>query len=119
MKTLDKGTVLIQDIIKKTKSNLVDSKKVFELYDTYGFPKDLTSLILRENGMSFSEKDFTVYLNEQKERSKSASNLLAKEWIFLSKEDRKGFLGYENPCLLESSVKILMYRELSAKNKNR
>jgi len=117
LKTLEKGTVLIQEIIKTTKSKLVDSKKVFELYDTYGFPKDLTSLILRENQMSFSEKDFNVYLNEQKERSKSASNMLQKEWIFLSKEDRKGFLGYENPFLLECSVKILMYRELSIKSK--
>ena len=117
-KTLEKGTVLINKIIKNSKSNLINSKRVFELYDTYGFPKDLTSLILKENGMSFSEKDFNFYLNEQKERSKSASNQLAKEWIILSGKDRKGFLGYKNPFLLDCSVRILMYREIIIKNKN-
>ncbi len=116
--TLEKGTVLIQEIIRNTKSNIVDAKKVFELYDTYGFPKDLTSLILKENSMSFSEKDFTFYLNEQKERSKSASNLLAREWIYISKEHSKGFLGYEDSFTLECSVNILMYRELRIKNKS-
>ncbi len=116
-KTLEKGTLLIQDIINKSESNVIDSKKVFELYDTFGFPKDLTSLILRENGMSFSEEDFSFHLNEQKERSKSAANLLAKEWIVLSKKERKGFIGYESPDLMDSSVKIVMYREVTIKNK--
>ncbi len=115
--TLEKGTVLIQEIIRNTKSNIVDAKKVFELYDTYGFPKDLTCLILKENSMSFSEKDFAFYLNEQKERSKSSSNLLAREWIYISKEHSKGFLGYEDSFKLECSVNILMYRELRIKNK--
>ena len=117
-KTLEKGTVLINEIIKNSKSSLINSKRVFELYDTYGFPKDLTSLILKENGMSFSEEDFNFYLNEQKERSKSTFNQLAKDWIILSSEDRKGFLGYKNPFLLDCSVRILMYREILIKNKN-
>ena len=67
--------------------------------------------------MSFSEEDFAVHLNEQKERSRSASNMIAKEWISLSKEDRKGFLGYEHPFLFECPVKIVMYRELNIKGK--
>ena len=116
-KTLEKGTSLIQEIIKKSNSNIIDSKKVFELYDTYGFPKDLTAVIFKEHGKSFSEKDYKMYLNEQKQRSKSFANFSSKEWIILSKEDQKGFLGYQDPLLYESLVKILMYREVNIKNK--
>ena len=116
-KTLEKGTSLIQEIIKKSNSNIIDSKKVFELYDTYGFPKDLTAVIFKEYGKSFSEKDYKMYLNEQKQRSKSVANFSSKEWIVLSKEDQKGFLGYKDPLLYESLVKILMYREVNIKNK--
>ena len=116
-KTLEKGTSLIQEIIKKSNSNIIDSKKVFELYDTYGFPKDLTAVIFKEHGKSFSEKDYKMYLNEQKQRSKSVANFSSKEWIVLSKEDQKGFLGYQDPLLYESLVKILMYREVNIKNK--
>ena len=116
-KTLEKGTSLIQEIIKNSNSNIIDSKKVFELYDTYGFPKDLTAVIFKEHGKSFSEKDYKMYLNEQKQRSKSVANFSSKEWIVLSKEDQKGFLGYQDPLLYESLVKILMYREVNIKNK--
>ena len=116
-KTLEKGTSLIQEIIKKSNSNIIDSKKVFELYDTYGFPKDLTAVIFKEHGKSFSEKDYKMYLNEQKQRSKSVANFSSKEWIVLSKEEQKGFLGYQDPLLYESLVKILMYREVNIKNK--
>ena len=116
-KTLEKGTSLIQEIIKNSNSNIIDSKKVFELYDTYGFPKDLTAVIFKEHGKSFSEKDYKIYLNEQKQRSKSVANFSSKEWIVLSKEDQKGFLGYQNPLLYESLVKIIMYREVNIKNK--
>ena len=116
-KTLEKGTSLIQEIIKNSNSNIIDSKKVFELYDTYGFPKDLTAVIFKEHGKSFSEKDYKMYLNEQKQRSKSVANFSSKEWIVLSKEDQKGFLGYQNPLLYESFVKIFMYREVNIKNK--
>ena len=114
---MEKGTSLIQEIIKKSNSNIIDSKKVFELYDTYGFPKDLTAVIFKEYGKSFSEKDYKMYLNEQKQRSKSVANFSSKEWIVLSKEDQKGFLGYKDPLLYESLVKILMYREVNIKNK--
>ena len=53
-------------ILSKINTSTIDSIKVFELYDTYGFPKDLTSLILKEHGMSFSEQDFIKLLNQQK-----------------------------------------------------
>ena len=74
-------------MINSSETHVVDSYKVFELYDTYGFPKDLTALILKENDMSFSEQEFTLHLNKQKERSRSVSNLLAKEWISISQEN--------------------------------
>ncbi len=116
-KTLERGSSIIENIVKNSKTSTIDSIKVFELYDTYGFPKDLTSLILKENGMSFSEKDFIKLLNQQKERSKLATSNLAKEWVTVNNEKSNGFLGYEFPDTYEREVKVLMYREVDIKGK--
>lgn len=112
LKTLQKGLLLIDDLILKCKSNKIAGSKVFELYDRYGFPKDLTSLILKEKGISFDEKEYTICLNAQKERSRNASLIDVKDWNDVSELKNEGFLGYDNS---ELSINILMYREVSIK----
>ena len=68
LKTLDQGLVLLENIIETNKSKTIDGKKVFELYDTYGFPSDLTALIAGEKGFQIDKKQFDKEMNKQKER---------------------------------------------------
>ena len=72
MQTLEDGLKKIQQIIIG-KKNEVPAKDVFELYDTYGFPSDLTKLILQESKLTFNEEEFNICMQEQRDRSKKAS----------------------------------------------
>ena len=83
LRTLDQGLVLLDTIINTTDSKEVSGKKAFELYDTFGFPIDLTSLILREKGFVLNEDDFHVEMKKQKERSRSASKSSTDDWTDL------------------------------------
>ena len=112
LKTLQKGLFLIDDLVQKSSSNKISGSQVFELYDRYGFPKDLTALILKEKGIYFDEKEYQICLNEQKERSRNASAMDVKDWNHISKLKNKGFCGYDT---FELKVHILMYREVSIK----
>ncbi len=110
--TLDQGLVLLENIIETSNSKEISGKKAFELYDTFGFPIDLTALILRERGYSLDEKEFNTELQQQKERSRSATKVETGDWIELVKDDVEEFVGYDT---LQTQVKITRYRKVESK----
>jgi alanyl-tRNA synthetase len=116
-RTLEQGIKLINDLIYKTKSegsNILSGEKVFELYDTFGFPVDLTSLIARENGLSIDEAGFETELNKQKDRSRKATTIESGDWTELIQTQDEKFTGYDS---LEEQIKIVRYRKVKQKNK--
>ena len=110
--TLEKGMIKLNEIILNSKTKKISGSNAFELYDTFGFPIDLTSLILRENGMSFDSKEFNSLMSIQKNRSKSASHSSNEEWVKIHESEQTKFIGYDE---LNSNSKILRYRK--TKNK--
>ena len=112
LKTLDQGLVLLDTIISNHKGTQIDGRKAFELYDTYGFPIDLTALILDERGLTLDEKGFDVAMQEQKNRSRSASEISKEDWTILSKDLEQEFVGYDE---LEANVKLVKYRKVTSK----
>ncbi|MAN26423.1 MULTISPECIES: alanine--tRNA ligase [Mesonia] len=118
LKTLDQGLVLLDQIIEAAKEkNLpadrqVSGKKAFELYDTFGFPIDLTALILNERGFKLNETEFEEELQKQKDRSRSAAQTKAEDWQILREDDEEEFIGYDS---LEGEVKITRYRKVESK----
>ena len=110
LRTLDQGLILLENIIEKTEGKTVSGKKSFELYDTFGFPIDLTALILRERGYKLNEEEFNSELQKQKVRSRAASVIIAGDWQILGEEERQNFIGYEE---LEANVKITRFRKVS------
>ncbi len=117
LRTLETGMKLIEKVIADTKAagkNVVDGKEAFTLYDTFGFPLDLTELILRENGMTVNEEEFNVEMQKQKQRARNAAAVEATDWVEL-KEGVTEFVGYD---LTECDVNILRYRKVTQKNKS-
>ncbi len=117
LKTLETGIRLLDKIIKNTKEkdyNIIPGQVAFELYDTYGFPLDLTELIAKENGLVVNKKEFEDEMENQKNRSRSASNVDTEDWIELLEDDVQEFVGYD---YLETEVKITKYRKVKQKNK--
>ncbi len=112
LKTLDQGLVLLENIISNSKGKRIDGQKAFELYDTYGFPIDLTALILRERGFDLDEKGFETALKEQKDRSRSATKVSTGDWVELSSDSEEEFVGYDT---LETRVRITKYRRVESK----
>jgi len=112
LKTLDQGLVLLDTIIDNTKGKKVDGGKAFELYDTFGFPIDLTALILSEKGFELDEAGFDKAMLEQKNRSKSASEVSKQDWEVLQIDSEQEFVGYDR---LETDVKITKYRKIVSK----
>ena len=82
LKTLDQGLLLLDNIIQQTEGTIVSGEKAFELYDTFGFPIDLTALILSEKGLSLDEKGFDTELQKQKDRSRAAAQVSAGDGKF-------------------------------------
>ncbi len=116
LRTLDKGLSKL-DTIKKNlegKSDTIDGKTAFELYDTYGFPFDLTALIAQENNLKVDEEAFKQEMEVQKNRSKKAAEVSKGDWVILQEIEQVKFLGYEQ---LESSAEIARYREIEEKGK--
>ena len=114
LKTLDQGLILLDRIINTTKGDVVSGDKAFELYDTYGFPVDLTALILQEKNMRLDEAGFQTQLEKQKKRSRAASEVSTEDWTIIREDDEQQFIGYET---LETKVKIVRYRkEVSSKH---
>ena len=119
LRTLDKGLKNLESIqksLKRKNENTIPGDVAFELYDTYGFPLDLTSLIARENGLSVDEKGFSVAMNVQKDRSRSASKLETGDWITVNDEESSVFVGYDT---LSATAQIIKYRKIKDKNKDR
>lgn len=112
LKTLDQGLVLLDSIIERTKGKIVDGEKAFELYDTFGFPIDLTALILSEKGYQLDEEGFNAAMQKQKNRSKTASEISKTDWTVLHDDFEQEFVGYD--CL-EAEVKIVKYRKIESK----
>lgn len=112
LKTLDQGLVLLDSVISQTKGKEMDGRKAFELYDTFGFPIDLTALILSEKGYSLDEKGFEVAMQEQKDRSRSASEVSKEDWTIMSEDLEQEFVGYDT---LDANVKLVKYRKVTSK----
>lgn len=115
-KTLKSGIKRLNDIINVAKGKGVKNisgYKVFELYDTYGFPVDLTKIILSENNLHFDNEEFQKALEEQKNRSRNCANIIKGDWIIVN-EGKNEFVGYD---YLESNSKILKYRQISENDK--
>ncbi|MGJ8684583.1 MAG: alanine--tRNA ligase [Nonlabens sp.] len=115
LRALDSGLVLLDSMIVNAKSqsqNIIDGNKAFELYDTYGFPIDLTALILREKGMELDEAGFDKAMAAQKERSRAASETTTSDWTEIRSDDTQEFIGYDK---LEANVRISKYRKVTTK----
>ena len=112
LRTLDQGLVLLENVIQNADSSIISGKKAFEMYDTFGFPKDLTALILRERGLDLDEAEFETELQNQKERSRAATKVETGDWTVLMEDDVQEFIGYD---YLETKVKIARYRKTKTK----
>ncbi|WP_299062672.1 alanine--tRNA ligase [uncultured Polaribacter sp.] len=112
LRTLDQGLLLLDGIISSSKSKEISGEKVFELFDTFGFPVDLTALILSEKGYTLDEKGFQDKLQKQKNRSRAASETSTEDWIILVDDSVQEFIGYDT---LEANVKITRYRKVTSK----
>ena len=112
LRTLDQGLQLLDNVIAQTEGKEVSGAKAFELYDTFGFPKDLTALILKEKGMSYNEAEFDTELQKQKTRSRAASEVATDDWVLLVDGNTETFVGYDQT---ENEVKITRYRKIDSK----
>ncbi len=112
LRTLEQGLQLLENVVSETKGNEVSGAKVFELYDTFGFPKDLTTLILKEKGYTFNEADFETELQKQKARSRAASEVTTDDWKILIDGNVETFVGYDQT---ENEVKITRIRKVDSK----
>ncbi|MBO7300197.1 MAG: alanine--tRNA ligase [Tidjanibacter sp.] len=117
LKTLATGINLLEGVMNKSRAagkSVIDGKSAFTLYDTYGFPIDLTELIARENGMSVDLEAFDVELQAQKARSRNAAVVENDDWVEIVAGATTEFVGYDN---LTAEVKIVRYRKVTTKGK--
>ena len=112
LRTLDQGLQLLENVVAETKGSTVSGAKAFELYDTFGFPIDLTALILREKGFELDEAGFNAAMQEQKARSRAASEVSTEDWSVLIPGNVETFVGYDQS---ESDVKITRIRKVDSK----
>jgi len=112
LRTLEQGIQLLDNVMQNTSGKEVSGEKAFELYDTFGFPKDLTALILKEKGFSFNEADFETELQKQKARSRAASEVSTEDWKVFVSGNIETFVGYD---LTENNVKITRIRKVDSK----
>ena len=112
LRTLDLGLQLLDKVILETTGSQVSGEKAFELYDTFGFPKDLTALILKEKSMSFNDADFEKSMLEQKNRSRAAAEISTEDWVIVTPGNIETFIGYD--CTT-NDVKITRIRKINSK----
>ena len=113
LRTLDKGLKKIDEIMKTTKT-VIPGAAAFELYDTYGFPEDLTRLIAAENGLSVDGEGFLAEMKQQKDRSRAATAIDTTDWVVLIDNPLVEFVGYD---MLQMNTRISKYRKVKAKGK--
>ncbi|MFR9560873.1 MAG: alanine--tRNA ligase, partial [Rikenellaceae bacterium] len=114
LRTLATGINLLDNVIKSCTNKTIAGKDAFVLYDTYGFPIDLTELIAREQGVDVDLKGFEAELQIQKERSRNAAQVETDDWQELMQIKQSEFVGYD---LLTCDVQIARYRKVTSKNK--
>lgn len=112
LRTLDQGLQLLENVMNQTAGKEISGEKAFELYDTFGFPIDLTALILRERGYQLDEAGFGKAMQEQKSRSRAASEVSTEDWSVLIPGNVETFVGYDQT---ESEVKISRIRKIDSK----
>ncbi|MEX2380530.1 MAG: alanine--tRNA ligase, partial [Vicingaceae bacterium] len=113
LRTLDKGIQRFETYCKG-KPSIVAGDFAFELYDTFGFPIDLTNLLAEEKGLKVDMPAFEAELKQQKDRSREATKVDTGDWVEVFKDDREEFIGYDQT---EAQVKISRYRKVKQKNK--
>lgn len=117
-RTLEQGIRRMDALMAQARQNqnpVLSGSDVFELYDTFGFPVDLTSLIARENNLSIDEEGFQTELNKQKDRSRAATAIEVDDWVILRDDSVEEFIGYDH---LEAEVYLVKYRKVSQKQKS-
>lgn len=118
LRTLETGIRLLNQIIETAsaeKKTMISGASAFELYDTYGFPLDLTELILREHGLSVNRQEFDAEMEKQKQRSRSAAVTDTGDWVVVSGMEEGRFIGYDQT---ETTVSIARYRKVNIRNKD-
>lgn len=114
LRTLEKGLKRIDLIQAELKNKAISGEQAFELYDTYGFPLDLTSLIARERGFTVDEEGFRREMEKQKLRSKADAVKETGDWVAVHDDEKTEFIGYDH---LSGEVRIVKYRKVKQKNK--
>ena len=110
LKTLDQGLVLLEDEIRNLKAKKIPGERVFELYDTFGFPFDLTKLIVSERGLEIDKEGFENAMDKQKSRSRGATSSKVGDWIIIKESKKEEFVGYDK---LDSNIAITRYRKIN------
>jgi alanyl-tRNA synthetase len=113
LRTLEKGLKRIEDIISAS-DKTISGKDAFELYDTYGFPFDLTRLIASERNLVVDEEQFNAEMQKQKERSRAATAIDTEDWVTVNEGTSNVFVGYDS---LETEAQVLRYRKVKTKGK--
>ena len=113
LKTLEKGLKKMDDMMKQS-SKIINGAAAFELYDTYGFPIDLTRLIGAENGLEVDEAAFEAEMLQQKTRSRAATAIDTEDWVIVNEVNKTTFVGYDD---LTIDTKVARYRKVKAKGK--
>ncbi|MGB0788093.1 MAG: alanine--tRNA ligase [Marinirhabdus sp.] len=116
LRTLEQGMVLLDNVIAQAGSKTISGTKAFELYDTFGFPIDLTALILKEKGYGLNKKEFEEKLEQQKDRSRAATKTATGDWTVLQPDTEEEFVGYDT---LATPVKITRYRKTENKKEGK
>lgn len=112
LRTLEQGLHLLDQLIEKSEGKILEGAKAFELYDTFGFPIDLTALILREKGFELDEQGFDEAMQQQKSRSRAASEIAKEDWQILIDGNIETFDGYDKT---ENEVQISRIRKVASK----
>jgi alanyl-tRNA synthetase len=115
LSTLSKGLEILHGLFEKEINKVIPGNHAFELYDTFGFPIDLTKLIASENGFTVDEKGFEAELLKQKTRSRKDAEKTTGDWNVLKEDDDQQFIGYD---FTEATLKICRYRMVNAKGKD-
>lgn len=114
LRTLEQGLNRLEQIVSEHRGHTIDGAQVFELYDTFGFPPDLTALILREKGLYYDQVGYDDEMLKQRERARSATLQDTGDWVILEEDDTEEFIGYNHT---QAQVRITRYRKVTAKKK--